>query len=69
GGDLKLSLAAYNAGAGAVQRHNGVPPYAETQAYVRQITQLYRNGNMLPGARPITISRDAEGHLLFSNTD
>jgi soluble lytic murein transglycosylase-like protein len=69
GGDLKLSLAAYNAGAGAVQRHNGVPPYAETQAYVRQITSLYRNANLLPGARPITVSRDAEGHLLFSNTE
>ena len=70
GGDLKLSLAAYNAGAGAVQRHNGVPPYAETQAYVRQITQLYRNGNMLaPGAVPIRISHDAAGHLLFSNTE
>lgn len=69
GGDLKVALAAYNAGSGAVQRHNGVPPYAETQAYVRQITSLYRNSNLLPGARPITISRDAEGHLLFSNTD
>jgi len=70
GGDLKLSLAAYNAGAGAVQRHNGVPPYAETQAYVRQITQLYRGGNMLaPGAVPIRVSRDPEGHLLFSNTE
>lgn len=40
-GDVRLTLAGYNAGEGAVVRYGGVPPYAETQAYVDKIIRNY----------------------------
>jgi soluble lytic murein transglycosylase-like protein len=44
-GDLPRALAAYNAGPGAVERHGGVPPYAETERYVDQVLGYIRNFN------------------------
>jgi soluble lytic murein transglycosylase len=40
-GDLRLSLAAYNAGSGAVEKHGGIPPFAETREYVRRVLRFY----------------------------
>ena len=48
-GDLARSLAAYNAGEGAVRRYDGIPPYAETQNYVRRV--LYRYRQRVEGVR------------------
>ena len=72
GGDIKLTLAAYNAGAGAVARSSGVPRYAETQNYVRRITNLYYGGAVEAGSvarDPVRIQRDARGVLYISNTE
>ena len=71
-GDVSLSLAAYNAGQGAVQRSGGIPPYTETRNYVKRITNLMGG---IPDVRvsslsmPIDVSRDERGVLVITNTD
>ncbi len=40
-GDLVLTVAAYNAGEGAVEKYDGIPPYKETQRYVRRVLKHY----------------------------
>ena len=80
GGDVRLSLAAYNAGAGAVARSAGVPRFAETRSYVQRITDLYAGGeggtrvvftpmHNTPMYNRVHMERDARGVLYISNTD
>jgi len=77
GGDVKLTLAAYNAGPGAVARSAGIPHFAETRRYVKRITQLYYGGTDMTESRtvnssfrePIQVQRDSRGVLHFSNTE
>ncbi len=40
--DIKLVSAAYNAGEGAVRKYKGIPPYGETETYVKRVTNLYK---------------------------
>src|ERR1700732_2817348 len=76
GGDVRLSLAAYNAGAGAVSRSAGIPRFSETRNYVKRITELYYGGTASgyrilsgPVPEPVRMQRDDRGVLHFSNTD
>ena len=64
GGDVRLSLAAYNAGETAVAQHAGIPNFAETRNYVKQITSRYWTGMpALHSTTPLRIFRDANGVL------
>jgi soluble lytic murein transglycosylase-like protein len=61
-GNLHLVLAAYNAGVEAVRTHDGIPPYRETQEYVRKVLALYGDGSpgvivKPPARRPARASR------------
>jgi soluble lytic murein transglycosylase-like protein len=75
GGDVKLALAAYNAGSGAVRRHGGVPAYRETQEYVRKIENTLgkpaRRARVAPppSREKVKVVRNADGSITFDNIE
>ena len=73
-GDLRKTLAAYNAGEGAVDSFGGVPRYRETQQYVQKVTHAYfqpgsgRNTTLWePPKPPVRREVDSSGRVVFTN--
>lgn len=60
-GDYILAAAAYNAGSGAVKKYGGVPPYKETQNYVKKIEQYMKDGVTVPDKKVKVSSSEGEG--------
>jgi soluble lytic murein transglycosylase-like protein len=76
GNDLRLALAAYNAGENAVGQYRGVPPFAETQGYVRKVLALFGAGDgdaPVTSAEPLPViqatykSERDDGTVMYSN--
>ncbi len=77
-GNLEHVLAAYNAGENTVVRYDGVPPYPETQKYIRKVTSLYHALNSAAAPPPVQWPRNKfrlkrlvlpNGSIFFTNTE
>lgn len=65
-GDLRLTLAAYNAGPAKVARFRGMPPYRETRTYVQRVLRLYRTHGDLAAAASLPAGPEAPELAGFS---
>ncbi len=67
-GNLALSLAAYNSGETAVKKWGTIPPFKETQDYVKKIMQIYNGtGKTFAPRYTIYVGTNADGTLLFTD--
>ena len=66
-GDYPKAIAAYNAGEGAVDKYHGVPPYIETQTYVRRVAKGLESARQKPAPpTPAPLNSETPGHILAS---
>ena len=73
-GNIPLMLAAYNAGENAVKKYNGIPPYTETQNYIRKIQQFYKKKTLSSQKKSalksnIIIYQNKTGEIFYSNLE
>jgi len=64
-GETNLVLAAYNAGVEAIKKYNGVPPFPETQRFIRKVRNIYHRSTILPSK--IYHFYDSSGRLVITN--